>query len=111
MAYVKNKLNWQAFSTEDRNKVIEVIKDTITKNGGYIINFNLFSDLALSLSIEIEENKISNLYKELHKIINISEPAPGNLNDHSKMEWWILMNVSFGKGKGNLKVEIPNVPG
>ena len=111
MARVKNKLNWQASSMKDRNEIIEEIKDTISNNEGYIINFKMFSDLALSLSIEIEENKIPDLYKGLNAIINLFEPEPANLNHNSKLDWWIFINVSFGKGKGKLKVEIPNVPG
>ena len=108
---MKNKLNWQAYSNKERNGVIEEIKNTISQNDGYIINFNMFSDLALSLSIEIEEDKISNLYTQLNKLIKISTPAPDQLNEHSKLECWVLMNISFSTGKGNLKIEIPNVPG
>ena len=108
---VKNKINWQAFSSSNRHETIELLKDTISKNDGYIINFNMFSDLALSLTVEIEENKISNLHRELASILQISESKPEHLNINSKSDWWILMNVSFGKGQGNLKIEIPNVPG
>jgi hypothetical protein len=106
-----NKLNWQVFSNKERNEAIEEIKRIISKNGGYIINFNLFSDLALSLTIEIEEKSILSLYKEIDKTLKISEPEPENLDINSNKDWWILMNVSFSKGKGILKVEIPNVPG
>ena len=111
MPKVFNKLNWQLFSNQDRITAIEALKAIISKNDGYIVNFNLFSDLALSLTVEIEEQNISNLYSELETIISISESKPGNIDDHSKKDWWILMNVSFSKGKGNLKVEIPDVPG
>jgi len=108
---VKNKLNWQAFSSSNRHETIELLKDIISKNDGYIINFAMFSDLAISLTVEIEENKISNLHRELASIVHISEPEPENINLNANTDWWILMNVSFGKGQGNLKVEIPNVPG
>ena len=111
MPKVFNKLNWQLFSNQDRITAIEALKAIISKNDGYIVNFNLFSDLALSLTVEIEEQNISNLYSELETITSISESKPGNIDDYSKKDWWILMNVSFSKGKGNLKVEIPDVPG
>ena len=106
-----NKLNWQIFSTQERNKAIDELKGIISKNDGYILNFNLFSDLALSLTIEIEENKILNLYAEINKSMKVLEAKPDHLDPNSEKEWWVLMNVSFSKGKGNLKVEIPNVPG
>lgn len=111
MARVKNKINWHASTMKDRMKIIEEIKSSISKNDGYIINFNMFSDLVLSLSIEIEEDKISGLYQGLSKIISISEQEPDNLNPNSRSDWWVLMNISFGRGKGNLRTEIPNVPG
>ena len=111
MPKVFNKLNWRVFSNQDRIKAIEALKAIISKNDGYIVNFNLFSDLALSLTVEIEERNIIDLYSELESIMQITEAKPSHLNDNSKKDWWILMNVSFSKGKGNLKVEIPNVPG
>jgi len=111
MAKVFNKLNWQIFSNKERNNAIEELKAIISKNDGFIVNFSLFSDLALSLTVEIEEQNIIKLYSELEKIMSISEPKPGHIDDNSEKDWWILMNVSFTKGKGDLKIEIPNVPG
>ena len=71
----------------------------------------MFSDLAISLTVEIEENQISNLHRELARILQVSESEPENLNINSNSDWWILLNISFSKGQGNLKVETPNVPG
>ena len=105
------KLRWEAFSGKDRNKTIEAIKNTIVNNDGSIMNFNLFSDLALSLSIEIEENQIQELHRELSTILTLSELRLPDLNLKSKKECLIFMNVSFSKGEGNLKNEIPDVPG
>ena len=111
MPKIFNKLNWQVFSNQERIKAIEELKAIISKNDGFIMNFNLFSDLALSLTVEIEEHNINKLYSELGNTMSILEPKPENIDDNSKKDWWILMNVSFSKGKGNLKVEIPDVPG
>lgn len=108
---MQKKLNWQLFSNRERIKVIEEIKNTISNNNGCIINFNMFSDLALTLSIEIEEGNIPTLYKSLSEIINITELEAGNINLKSKKEWLIFMNISFSKGKGELKQEIPDTPG
>ena len=108
---MQKKLSWQAFSNDDRNKVIEAVKNTSSNKDGCIMNFNMFSDLALTLSIEIEENKIQTLHKALSLIVNISEFELHDLNLESKKEWLIFMNISFTKGKGELKHEIPEVPG
>ena len=111
MARVKNKLNWEAITIENRTSAIDKVKDAINKIGGYIINFNIYSDLAISLTIEIEEQDILDLHTELNKHIKISNTELENLNKESKQDWWILLNISFSTGKGNLKKEIPNVPG
>ena len=107
---MKKKLSWQVFSNDDRNEVIEAVKNTISNSGGCIMNFNMFSDLALTLSIELEENKIQTLHKALSLVVNISEFELHDLNLESKKEWIIFMNISFGSGKGELKHEIPEVP-
>ena len=78
------KLNWQAFSGDDRNKIIAEIKECILGNDAYIVNFNLFSDYALSLSIEVSENRILPLYQSLAKIATISEFDAESLSKHSK---------------------------
>ena len=111
MSRVKNKLNWQCYSNSERNEAIEGLKDKIALSGGYIINFNMFSDMALSLTIEIEAKDISALYHELKAELNITEELKENLDVNSNKEWWILLNLSFGKGEGRLTTEIPNVPG
>ena len=108
---MKNKLNWEGFSTNDRLIGIESIKDAISRNDGYILNFNMFSDLALSLSIELEENRITDLHKALKKVITVSEIDKGKLRPASQSAWLIFLNVSFGKGGGKLKTTAPAVQG
>ncbi len=108
---MQKKLNWEAFSNGKRNKVIEELKNTISSSDGYIMNFNMFSDLALTLSIEIEENKIQTLHKALALVLKVSELDLNELNLESKKDWIIFINISFGKGIGELKQKIPKVPG
>lgn len=62
---MQKKLSWQVFSNDDRSKVIEAVKNTISKSDGCIMNLE------------------------------------------SKKEWLIFMNISFGRGKGDLKHKIP----
>lgn len=108
---MQKTLSWQIFSNDDRNKVIESVKNTISDNDGFIINFNMFSDLALALSIEIEGNKIPALHEALSRVVRISKLELQELNLELNKEWIIFINISFGKGKGELKQEIPDVPG
>lgn len=108
---MQKKLSWEGYTNEDRNKIIEDMKNVIAEKGGCIINFNMFSDLALSLSIEIEENSISKLHQALAKILTISEFEPKSIRFASKKECLIFFNISFGSGKGKLKHKVPSVPG
>ena len=105
------KLNWEIFSAEERNSAIQELKDSIAGNDGFITNFNLFSDLALSLQIEIEEKNVLNLYRKIDSTMRISEQEPDFIDNNSIKDWWIFINLSFTKGKGDLEVEVPNVPG
>lgn len=105
------KLNWQAYTGEQRNKVIEDVKESILKNDGCIVNFNMFSDLEISLSIEIEEYRIADLYTSFSKNLNISECDLKIINLNSKKDWMIFMSISFSVGKGKLSVEKPAIPG
>ncbi len=105
------KLNWQAYSSGNRNELIEAIKDVISKSDGYIMNFNLFSDIALSLSIEIEEQKVAALHEALSGVVTVSELDQEKLHPHSSKEVLLFLNVSFSSGKGDVAIEIPAVPG
>ena len=106
-----NKLYWQATTNENRNKSIEDIKEIIMKYDGCIMHFNLFSDLAMSLSVETEENKIIELHEALSDRFEINSLNQKIINLKSNKEWLILINLSFSSGKGNLKNTIPNFPG
>jgi hypothetical protein len=108
---MKNKLNWEVFSNQERNNLIEELKRIISSNDACIVNFNFFSDLALSLTIEIEERKIENLHNELSRVVTISEIGVSKFDEDSVREWWLFLNVTFNKGKGNIKMHIPDVPG
>lgn len=105
------KLNWQAYSVGDRNESITKIKEIILSNDAYIVNFSLFSDIALSLSIEIPEDKILSLFHTLSSIVEISEFDFDTINQESNKEWLIFLNVSFSRGKGDLKIKVPEIPG
>ena len=107
---MRKKLNWEACSLENRIKSIERLKQIINTYG-YIANFNMFSDLALGLSIEIEENKIIDLHNDLQKIVTLSDFDSKKIDVHSNKEWIIFMNISFSEGTGNLKHEKPMVDG
>ena len=105
-------IKWQASSERDRMTIIEEVKEAISSSNGYILNFNMFSNLALSLSIEIEPKDINGLHQTLSNVLDkITFLEPNTIVSRSKKEQLILLNISFMAATGNLKIETPAVPG
>ena len=99
---------WTGYSNNERHSSIITIENVVSKYGD-IVDFKFFSDISFTMAIEIEEFKIDKLYDELTKITVIQKPD--YLNSISKIERTIYLNITFTKGTGNLKIEIPSVPG
>jgi phage-related tail protein len=99
---------WTGYSNDERHSSMSIIKNVVAKHGD-IVDFKLFSDISLTMTIEIEESKIDKLYNELKKNIGIDKFEC--LNSISKMERIVYLNVTFVKGTGNLITEVPSVPG
>lgn len=108
---MKGKLNWKIFSVQERNKAIEAFKAIISSNDGFIVNSNFFSDLALTLTIEIEERRIKELHSAISQVANVSELEDIPFNPESVDEWWIFLNINFIGGTGELKTIVPEIPG
>jgi len=87
---------------------ISDIEKSINKYG-FIIDFKMFSDISISMIIEIEEFKVDALFNELTSYMKMNEFE--NISTDSKKECIILLNVTFTKGTGDLRIEIPAVPG
>ncbi len=103
-----NQIFWNGICNEDRIPGISRIEECIGKYG-FITDFKFFSDLSVSMLIEIDGKNINALYENLLQIISISKSS--DLIPDSETEFLILFNIIFTKGTGNLKVEIPSVPG
>ncbi len=106
-----NKLNWKGYTAANRNESIEAIKGIVNDHHGSIMNFNMFSDLGINLSIEIAEQDIVGFHESLSKSITVSSLESDGINQNSTKDWLIFLNISFGQGTGELKIEIPEVPG
>lgn len=99
---------WTGYSNNERHASISTIENVVSKYGD-IVDFKFFSDISLTMAIEIEEFKIDSLYNELANTITIDKFE--YLNSISKNERKVYLNITFTKGTGNLIVEIPSVPG
>jgi len=109
-AFLNNNkhLYWKGFCNKDRNIAINEIEN-IANNYGFITDFHMFSDMEICIKIEIEEQNINKLYADLSNYITLNDYE--NINSKSKKERSIFLNITFLKSTGNLKIEVPIVPG
>jgi hypothetical protein len=99
---------WTGYCSKERIVAIREIEEIISAHG-FITDFKLFSDIAISIQIESEELKIDKLYTALTDYISLNEFE--KLNSDSSDECLVSLNITFTKGTGDLKIEIPSVPG
>lgn len=99
---------WTALSTGDRLKAIAEITRIIDRHAT-ILNFQRFSDVSLSLVLELEADKVHALQTALKAILILEgEEVPVTT---STADCLVLLNVTFAQGKGDMEVEVPAVPG
>jgi ribosomal protein S8 len=99
---------WTGYTDKDRNTAISEIQQIVNAYG-YITDFKPFSDLSISLKIELEEFKIDLLYDALTKYMALKEFQ--RMDSISTTERSLYLNVTFIKGTGDVRYEIPAVPG
>lgn len=99
---------WTGYCNHSRTSAISEIEQIISSYG-FIVDFKLFSDISLSLNIEIEELNIDKLYIALKSYMELNDF--GELNSSLIRERTVFLNITFTQGKGDLKIDIPAVPG
>jgi hypothetical protein len=101
-------LFWKGYTQQERTHFLQTIQPVIAPFGD-IVDFKLFSDLAITITIEIRECNINLLYQALEAHLYLD---PVNLFlSHSSREQTLFLNISFSSGRGDLQVEVPAVPG
>jgi hypothetical protein len=99
---------WKGISNKDRNVAIYEI-EKVANQYGYITDFHMFSDLEINIKIETTEQKIAGLYTDLKNYLTLNEILI--IDSDSDSEIPVFLNITFIKGTGNLKIEVPSVPG
>jgi hypothetical protein len=99
---------WTGISHDERIKAISETTYIVDKYG-IISTSNRFSDLSFNLMIEIEECKVNDLYINLKEIL-FMEDMESYLTD-SRTDCVVFLSITFTKSTGDLKIEVPNVPG
>jgi hypothetical protein len=104
----KKNIYWKGFCRKNRNLCIYEIENIVNRYGA-IVDFKMFSDLEISIKIEIAEQRIHKLYTDLIEQIEIDDCK--DLKSESNTERTILLNVTFLQGTGDLEIEGPIGPG
>ena len=99
---------WTGYCDKERIAAISEI-ERIVDLYGFITDFKQFSDISISIMIELEESRVDVLYNALKRFVNLNEYE--GLHSTSNRERSIFLNITFSKGTGDLRVEVPAVPG
>jgi len=105
------KWNWKLYCLHDRHIAIDKIQDLLYSFDGYIIQHKMFSDLQMSLMIEIKEKKLVSFYDALKDRFKMNDLDRNGVNSNSEKNVLVFINVAFVSGKGKLENTIPDVPG
>ena len=101
-------LYWKGFCNKDRNVGIYEVERVINQYG-FIVDFKMFSDMEINLKIDIEERNIDNLYHALSAYLSLNELK--DISSSARTGRIVLLNITFTQATGNLKIEVPAVPG
>jgi hypothetical protein len=99
---------WTGYCNCERTMAISDLEKVINTYG-YITDFKVFSDISIAIKIELEEQNIDKLYAVLKK--NMSLNNFNQVDSYSNADSIIFLNVTFIKGTGDLRIEVPAVPG
>ncbi|MDP4269551.1 MAG: hypothetical protein Q8909_05440 [Bacteroidota bacterium] len=98
---------WTAISHEERIQAISDITRIVDRYA-IVLNFQRFSDIAMSLLLEVEECRLKELQDDLNAILSWDTGETQFIE--SKADCIVFLNVTFAKGTGDLQIENPNIP-
>jgi len=96
------------FCIHERRCSINEMEEVVNKHG-FLVDFKMFSDVSMSVTIEIQERKVDKFYLELREHMNLKHfTGPEGDSDE---ECLLMLHVHFAQGTGHLRNELPAVPG
>ncbi len=102
------KFNVSGICSANRHTALSIIGQTVSRYG-CIVDFKMFSDFSTGFVVEIEKHRIGQLHAELKKVMQMETfDAPESASAEPCI---LLLNVTFIHGKGDLRNEVPDVPG
>ena len=106
----KGNIFWTGICKQHRIEGMQEAEEIIDALG-FITDFKQFSDLAISLVIDVEACKVNKLYHALSEKFVMDPFDEIQVENDDTNSTQIFFNISFTEGHGELKIEVPNVPG
>lgn len=103
------QLYWSAICRKNRTEALAEITEVVGRHAT-ILNFQRFSDLSLGLALEVESGHLLPLKGDMEDIM-ILDIKEEQLPDFNTGLCLLMLNISFSEGSGELRLEVPAVPG
>ena len=95
---------WTGYCNKNRFQALPEI-EKIIGSFGYILDFKEFSDISISMIVEVEQQKIAAFYESLQtylKLNHVDFPTTASTDDCV-----VLLHISFTSGSGTVRKEVP----
>jgi hypothetical protein len=103
-----HRIYWTGYCRTERVAAIHQLEAAV-QPFGFITDFKRFSDVALTVFIELPTNKIEPLYEALGQIMEMKEWETTETTSTQTCE--IALELNFSSGTGQLSISTPSVPG
>ncbi|MBF0194796.1 MAG: hypothetical protein HQL71_09565 [Magnetococcales bacterium] len=94
------------FTTCERNKAINQVRNAIVGSEGWIIDHTLFSNILATISFDLPCNKVDNFIKKLKKA-TFTPKIDGKLPKKGDGDLKCQISISFIHDEPTLKRDIP----
>jgi len=101
------KQYWTCICPGDRTAAISAI-NLIAARFGTIIQFQRYSDLELSLLMETVSGSVHQLFEALQE--HMHTEGYSWQDEQGPAAVYIFLRVTFASGRGDLAIEVPNLP-
>lgn len=112
---VRRRLTLHALVPGDRHEALSRTRDAISDSGGWVTEVHLYSDLAACLALEVPATAGPALAARLLdaeiRLDAASKVELESLPTHAPEDVPATLELSFATGRGELRHELPAVPG
>lgn len=116
----QKRLQLQDVTSMNRHLRIGRIKDAITSGGGYILNFQMFSNVAICINFEVSVKRLGAFQAALKNEGILNDESIGRLADYLDPQQEVdgtaedingTLNVTFVHDEPDLRIKAPPIPG